>query len=100
MAAVTFAARFAADGSLTIPDEAVETLKLNPGDEITVRLETGVGVPETEQLTQDEYLRRITRLFEEADTLVREPGKPLTDPYEAAWAAGVEEKARRIGLKL
>ena len=99
MAAITFAARFTDEGSLTIPQEAVETLKLHPGDEITVWIEVP-GAHDVEQTVQDELHRRIARLFEEADSLVREPGKPLTDPYEAEWAAGVEEKARRMGIKL
>ena len=99
MAAITFAARLTDDGSLTIPQEAVESLQLHPGDEITVRIETGGGDLNTEQATQDELLKRISKLFEDADAVVREPAKPLTDPYEAAWAAGVEEKARRMGIK-
>ena len=49
---------------------------------------------------QAELQRRSARLFEEDDRTIREPGKPLTDPYEAAWAQGVEEKARKMGLKL
>ena len=100
MAAVTFAAEFASDGSVKIPQEAVEKLRLHPGDEVTVRLETGVHVSVNESITQDEWRERLQRLYEEGDKVPREPGKPLTDPYEAAWAAGVEEKARRMGIKL
>jgi len=100
MAAITFGARYAADGSLAIPREAVETLELHPGDEITVRIETGAAGLEVEQPSQAELRSRIARIFDEADKIVRVPGKALTDPYEAEWAAGVEEKARRIGIKL
>ena len=100
MAAITFAAEFATDGSVKIPHEAVEKLRLRPGDEVTVRIETGASASDTEQLTQDEWRERLQRLYEEGDKVPREPGKPLTDPYEAAWAAGVEEKARRMGIKL
>jgi len=95
MAAITFASKLREDGSFTIPPEAVEQLGLHPGDEIQVRIETTNGT-----LDQAELQRRSARLFEEDDRTVREPGKPLTDPYEAAWAQGVEEKARKMGLKL
>ena len=96
MAAMTFASRLQADGSFIIPPEAVETLGLHPGDEIQVRIET----PHDALPDQIELQRRAALLFAEADQLKREPGKPLTDPLEAAWAQGVEEKARRMGLKL
>lgn len=99
MAAVTFASKLNADGSLTVPREAVAILGLHPGDEIRVRIETG-SEASIEEPDQAELQRRATRLFKEADGLVREPGQPLTDPYEVAWAQGVEEKARRMGLKL
>lgn len=99
MAGMTFASKLKDDGSFTIPQEAVETLGLHPGDEITVRIETNgaahIGAPD-----QAELQRRAALRFEEADRLVREPGKPLTDPMEAAWAEGVEEKARKMGLTL
>lgn len=39
MAAVTFASRLKDDGSLTIPNHAVEELGLHPGDEVHVRVE-------------------------------------------------------------
>ncbi|HZP81017.1 MAG TPA: AbrB/MazE/SpoVT family DNA-binding domain-containing protein [Chthonomonadaceae bacterium] len=100
MAEVTFASKLNADGSFTIPREAVETLGLHPGDEIRVRIETTKDLSIVEHLDQAELQRKAALRFEEADRLVREPAKPLTDPYEAAWAEGVEEKARRIGLKL
>lgn len=99
MAAISFAARFADDGLLTIPQQAVETLKLHPGDEITVRIEVREA-KDTGKAVQTELHRKLERLFEEADNTVREPGKPLTDPFEATWAAGVEEKARKMGIKL
>jgi len=99
MTAMTFALKLKDDGSFTIPPEAVETLGLRPGDEITVRIETNATI-RTGEPDQAELQRRAALRFEEADRLVREPGKPLSDPMEAAWAAGVEEKARRIGLKL
>ena len=99
MAGMTFALKLKEDGSFIIPQQAVKTLGLHPGDEITVRVETNgtahIGVP-----NQAELQRRATLHFEEADRLVREPGKPLTDPLEAAWGEGVEEKARRMGLTL
>jgi bifunctional DNA-binding transcriptional regulator/antitoxin component of YhaV-PrlF toxin-antitoxin module len=100
MAAVTFASKLQDDGSLVVPQEAVEALGLHPGDEVRVRVEAANGISPSEQPDQAELQRRAERLFEEADRLVPEPGRPLTDPYEAAWAQGVEEKARKMGLKL
>lgn len=41
-----------------------------------------------------------TRLFSEADTLEREPGKPSSDPHEKAFGEIVTEKYRKMGLKL
>ncbi|HLV81253.1 MAG TPA: AbrB/MazE/SpoVT family DNA-binding domain-containing protein [Chthonomonadaceae bacterium] len=95
MSVVTFSSRLTEDGSFTIPPEAVEQLGIHPGDEIRVRIEAANGMPD-----QAELQRRSAKLFEEDDRTIREPGKPLTDPYEAAWAQGVEEKARKMGLKL
>jgi bifunctional DNA-binding transcriptional regulator/antitoxin component of YhaV-PrlF toxin-antitoxin module len=100
MAGITFASKLREDGSFTIPQEAVETLGLHPGDEITVRIETTKAHFPLEQPDQAELQRRAALLFEEADHLVREPGIPLTESLEAAWAEGIEEKARRMGLKL
>ena len=99
MAVMTFASKLKEDGTFTIPQEAVDTLGLHPGDEITIRIETRNG-SHFEAPDQAELQRRAALCFEEADRIVREPGKPLSDPIEAAWAAGVEEKARKMGLKL
>ena len=100
MAAMTFESKLKEDGSFLIPNEAVETLGLHPGDEIKVRIETSNGIPLTDHFDQRELHRRARLLFKEADQLIREPAKPFTDPLEAAWAEGVEEKARRMGIKL
>ena len=99
MAIMTFASKLKDDGTFAVPDEAVEALGLHPGDEITVRIETTSGRHLGEP-DQAELHRRAALCFEEADRLVREPGKPLSDSMEAAWAVGVEEKARKMGLKL
>ena len=99
MAALTFASKLKDDGSLTIPDEAAVTLGLRPGDQVTVRIETN-GTAQSGGPDQFELRRRAALRFEEADRLIRGPGKPITDPLEAAWGEGVEEKARRIGLTL
>jgi bifunctional DNA-binding transcriptional regulator/antitoxin component of YhaV-PrlF toxin-antitoxin module len=99
MAAMTFASKLKDDGTFTVPQEAVKTLGLHPGDEITIRIET-TDAAYTGEPNQVELQRRAARCFAEADSLVREPGKSLSDPLEAAWAAGVEEKARRMGIKL
>lgn len=37
-------------------------------------------------------LETATRLFAEADTSEREPGKPSSDPHEAAFGETVTEK--------
>jgi bifunctional DNA-binding transcriptional regulator/antitoxin component of YhaV-PrlF toxin-antitoxin module len=100
MAALTFASRLKEDSSFTIPQEAVETLGLHPGDEIMIRIEVTNGLTPIEAPDQAELQRLAACRFEEADRLVREPGQPLTDSLEAAWAEGIEEKARKIGLKL
>ncbi len=41
-----------------------------------------------------------TRLFAEADTIEREPGKPSSDPHEKAFGEIVAEKYRKMGLKV
>jgi len=99
MATMTFASKLKDDGTFAIPQEAVKTLGLHPGDEITIRIETS-GTGFIEEMDQAELQRRAALRFEEADRLVREPAKPLSDPMEATWATGVEEKARKMGLKL
>ena len=45
-------------------------------------------------------LEMATRLFAGADTSEREPGKPSSDPHEAAFGEIVAEKHRKMGLKL
>jgi len=40
------------------------------------------------------------RLFTEADTLDRKPGKPSSDLHEQAFGEIVTEKYRKMGLKL
>ena len=99
MAGMTFASKLEDDGSFTIPQEAVETLGLHPGDVITVRIEAN-GISHIGEPNQAELKRRAALRFTEADRLVREPGKPLSNPMEAVWATGVEEKAHRMGLIL
>jgi bifunctional DNA-binding transcriptional regulator/antitoxin component of YhaV-PrlF toxin-antitoxin module len=99
MAVMTFASKLKDDGTFTIPQEAVETLGLHLGDEITIRIETTDAAYMGER-DQAELQRRAACCFADADSLVREPGKSLSDPMEATWAAGVEEKARRMGIKL
>ena len=100
MAAITFASRLDENGTFTIPKEAVDGLGLHAGDAILVRIEADLESNIEDAADQAELHRRATVLFEEMDRTVRESGKPLSDPLEAAWGAGVEEKARRMGLKL
>ena len=40
MTAITFAGQLAADGSLTVPKEAVDELGLHPGDAVQIHIET------------------------------------------------------------
>jgi bifunctional DNA-binding transcriptional regulator/antitoxin component of YhaV-PrlF toxin-antitoxin module len=100
MAAMTFASKLNEDGSVIIPQEALDTLKLHPGDEIKIRIEGANGNSLSDQPDQAALQRKARRLFEAADRVAREPGQQLTDPQEAEWAQGVEEKARKMGLKL
>ena len=100
MASLTLAAKVEKDGCVIVPVEAVDALGLQPGDDIRIRIE-GVG-PDTQadDAVQAELHRKLQVLLDEAHKLQREPCKPFTDPLEAEWARGVEEKARRMGLKL
>lgn len=41
-----------------------------------------------------------SRLFAEADTLAREPGKPSQDSYKTAFGKALAEKYRKMGLKV
>jgi len=100
MAGVSFEATLREDGSLTIPGEAIDVLGLHPGDQVRVKVESAHGMLPDDEPDQAVLRARAARRFAEADLLVREPGKPLRDPFEAAWAAGVEEKARRMGIEL
>ena len=100
MGVITFSSRLKDDGIVVVPVEAVETLEIHSGDEIQVRIEGANGTAELAWLDQAELQRRAALLFHQADSLAREPGMPLSDPPEAAWAEGVAEKARRAGLKL
>lgn len=40
------------------------------------------------------------QLIEEADNLERIPGGPLTNSVESIWGEGLEEKYRKMGLKV
>jgi bifunctional DNA-binding transcriptional regulator/antitoxin component of YhaV-PrlF toxin-antitoxin module len=100
MAALTFASKLNEDGSFTIPQEAVETLGLRPGDEITVRIETN-GTAPLEAHDQATLQARFERFFENLDTLTFEkPVRfPAGDPAEAAFAEAMDEKYRKLGFK-
>ena len=55
----------------------------------------------TEASTDQTTLRETaTRLFTEADTIERAPGKLSSDPHEKAFGEIVTEKYRKMGLKL
>ncbi len=97
MTAVTVAVTASDDGTLTIPKHVAEALGLYPGQEAELVVEARNGRMDAESPDYDSIL---DSLFAETDNLVLEPGKPLTDPYEAQWGAAVEDKFRKMGLKL
>src|SRR5262245_62090800 len=54
------------------------------------------------EVSADQTTLRETaiRLFSEADTLDRKPGKLSSDPHEKAFGEIVAEKYRKLGLKV
>ncbi len=65
------------------------------------RLRVMVLPPKGKEETDESRLREtVACLFEEADSLEREPGKQSSDPYEAAFGEIITEKYRKMGLKL
>jgi bifunctional DNA-binding transcriptional regulator/antitoxin component of YhaV-PrlF toxin-antitoxin module len=97
MAAITFASRLNEDGSLTIPQNAAEKLGLHPGDEVEVRLETKNGMSPIATIDYDQV---IAELLAEAQRIQPEPGKPGSDPHEAAFGEIMKEKYRKQGFRL
>jgi antitoxin component of MazEF toxin-antitoxin module len=96
MAAVTFASKLKEDGSLTIPQEAVEELGLHPGDEVQVRVEAANGIATSASPKMlDEVLKD---LLAEAERLEPQPGKESNDPHERAFGEIIKEKYRKMGL--
>lgn len=80
---------------VVVPDTGTEvSLDDNPG---SVRREE---TPSSEAMYQKELRERSLRLFREADSQVREPADVMPDGDKKIWTQGVEEKARRMGLKL
>jgi hypothetical protein len=50
---------------------------------------------------EQKHLRKVVScLLAETDGVEGEPGKPFTDPYEAEFARIIEDKYRRMGLKI
>jgi len=100
MASLTLAAKVSEVGNVIVPEEAIDALGLRPGDDIRILIEGVATSTEADNALQAELRQKLTSRLEEAHALKREPFKPFTDPLEAEWAKGVEEKARRMGLKL
>ena len=100
MASLSIEAKVTHDGSVTIPRDAVGALGLRPGDDVRIQIETVPVGPDGEPSVQSELHRRLSQRLEEASQTVRMPSKPFTDPLEAEWGRGVEEKARRMGIEL
>jgi AbrB family looped-hinge helix DNA binding protein len=94
LAAIYFASRLQDDGSLTIPKEVAAALGLHPGDEVQLRVDT----PD-ERLDQADYDLLAAELLAEARSVRPEPGKPLTDPQEAAFGEMIKEKYRKQGFQ-
>ncbi len=97
MAAITITVKASDDGTITLPMQSVESLGLHPGDEVHLSIQTE---SDTDTISDVDDAETLVELFEEAATLVPEPGRPLTDPLKAIWGEGVEEKFARMGLKL
>ncbi len=75
MPTVKFASRLKKDGSLRIPQEAVDELGIQPGDEVQV------SVQSTSDATDQAYYdQAIAELLEQARSLKSEPGKPGLRP--------------------
>lgn len=53
-----------------------------------------------EDVPQQDYEAALAELFEAADKLEAEPGKPPTDPHEANVMQMIAEKFRQQGLKV
>lgn len=100
MTSLSIAAKVTLDGTVTIPRDAVGALGLQPGDDVRVQIETVDLDSEADGAIQSELHRKLLKRLEDASRTVREPFKALSDPLEAEWARGVEEKARRMGLKI
>ena len=100
MASLTLAAKVSEVGNVIVPEEAIGALGLRPGDDIKIQIEGVAAGAEADNAVQADLRQKLTSRLDEAHTLKREPFTPFTDPLEAEWAKGVEEKARRMGLKL
>ena len=101
MATVNFASKLRADGSLTIPREAVDELRLHPGDEVQVRVEAATGVSQEDEGDQATLQAKFERFFEKLDTLTFEkpPSIRRSDRAKASFSEAMDEKYRKLGFK-
>jgi antitoxin component of MazEF toxin-antitoxin module len=97
MAIVTFTSNLKADGSLTIPREAVEELGLHPGDAIKVQIETTNGAGSGADPDQAALQAKFERFFEELDTLTFE--KPAMSDHFSAPSVSQEDQSAHQALQ-
>lgn len=96
MAAVTFDSKLNADGSLLVPEEAIEALGARPGEALHVRVETanGTKAPIGQRLLSD----ALVDLLAEAERFEGRPGLESSDATSNEFGDIVKEKYRRLGL--
>lgn len=101
MTTVTFASKLTKDGSLSIPQQAVEELGLRPGDEVQVNVEVINGANLAEEIEQERLQKRFDAFFDRLETLTFEPPtKPHTEEtVESGFGDMMDEKFRKLGFK-
>ncbi len=101
MAAVTFASKLKSDGSLALPEEAIEELGIHPGDEVQVRVEAADRASHSEKPAQADLQARFECFFDNLDTLHFEKSAKIVgrDPAEAAFTKSMDEKYLKLGFR-
>jgi bifunctional DNA-binding transcriptional regulator/antitoxin component of YhaV-PrlF toxin-antitoxin module len=101
MATITFASKLKDDGSINIPEQAVEQLGIHPGDEVQVRVETTNGAGHIAEPDQVALQAKFDCFFAKLDTLTFEqpPQLPEGDKAEAAFTRAMDEKYGKLGFK-
>jgi antitoxin component of MazEF toxin-antitoxin module len=94
VAGVTFASTLKEDGSFIIPEEAVDSLGLHPGDEIRVHIETA-GLSSHNQAY---YEQKLTELIQEADRIKCSSAIQTTENTASTFGELLKEKYRKQGF--